>query len=648
MALIAHYRMDGDAKDSAGDLHGDILGTLTSVDGKIGKCFLFENNPNGISIPDPFKMNDFTFSVWVRPDGPHRNYNGAILSSGNWNAAHWSFSLRQDNKAIVLRAPGRTIGFSFTEGVFYHVVLSRKGTVFKSYVDSTLIDEFASVLYSPLNSDASNTTIGRETYGGGHFAFNGLIDDVRIYDHALSEREIRDLSLGLVAHYKLDGDFTNSNKEGEYATPVDEIEFTSDSLNKCATFDGNKRGASISQITSPIVTLSFKYKRDDLKESARKTPFDTGSARQLTLFSITKYLGIWDSQSSTFKSSNILPPDDGNFHQYVIVIKGNGTIEYYFDGVYVSTILSDMSPANSPIVGIGGSILNTGYSAGHLCDVRVYSTALTDEQIKELYQQQASIDSHGSVYSNRITEYDPSVIPNGIPEKFKISQNGVSVSGMSEIGPSKGLIAWYPLTNNARDYAGSFDGVSSGAIPSEDGFYFDGTSVITLPSNLGYTDRVSAFGWFKPTGVPGSGYHILFGGSEFEISIPANLSFIRSGFFVGGVRTTFNHPAVLVQGTWYHLGISFTGTEIITYLDGVQIGSRPCTGALVLSFARTIGKWSQYSMNGYIKDVRIYNRAVSDKEVGILHNITNPQSVQRIILTEDTLYTKGQFKEVIS
>lgn len=42
--------------------------------------------------------------------------------------------------------------------------------------------------------------IGRETYASGHFSFNGDICDVRVYDHALSTAEIKELSKALAIH----------------------------------------------------------------------------------------------------------------------------------------------------------------------------------------------------------------------------------------------------------------------------------------------------------------------------------------------------------------------------------------------------------------------------------------------------------------
>lgn len=52
-------------------------------------------------------------------------------------------------------------------------------------------------------SDANNTMIGRETYASGYFSFNGDISDVRIYDHCLSPKEVKEISKALVLHYPL-------------------------------------------------------------------------------------------------------------------------------------------------------------------------------------------------------------------------------------------------------------------------------------------------------------------------------------------------------------------------------------------------------------------------------------------------------------
>lgn len=85
------------------------------------------------------------------------------------------------------------------------------------YLDGEFINTItATALYQ---SAATNLTIGRETYASGHFSFNGDICDVRIYDHALSKLEVRELSKALVIHYKFDDilaeETTNLLKPGD-------------------------------------------------------------------------------------------------------------------------------------------------------------------------------------------------------------------------------------------------------------------------------------------------------------------------------------------------------------------------------------------------------------------------------------------------
>jgi hypothetical protein len=150
---------------------------------------------------------------------------------------------------------------------------------------------------------------------------------------------------------------------------------------------------------------------------------------------------------------------------------------------------------------------------------------------------------------------------------------------------------------------------------------------ITLPGNLGYTTSVSAFAWFKSVGTPTGGFHIIFGGSELEISVPT------AGALRTGIETTAryvsNHGAGLTDGAWHNIGFTFAGTTKTSYIDGNNVGTQTTVGTLTSTFSnRTMGRFgssTQYYLNGNIAQAQIYNRELTAQEVLRNFNATRPR-----------------------
>lgn len=150
--------------------------------------------------------------------------------------------------------------------------------------------------------------------------------------------------------------------------------------------------------------------------------------------------------------------------------------------------------------------------------------------------------------------------------------------------------------------------------------HFDGTDYITLPNDIGYSDQVSAFSWFKQDGPPPSGYHIVLGKRELEISIHSS-GYLRTGVTTD-IRYVSNHGTGLTDGSWHHVGFTFDGSTKRAYIDGTEVGALAVpTGTLVSSFSdRTIGHFPSetHYLNGSLADARIYDRALSANEVAEL------------------------------
>ena len=100
-----------------------------------------------------------------------------------------------------------------------------------------------------LNNNLNEIRLGRQQSSSGNVYYTGKINDFRIYDHALSAAEVREISQGLVLHYKLDSlpynfstntitSFTNFTL-GQYYYTIFSINMT-DFLSRTGAVNGDK------------------------------------------------------------------------------------------------------------------------------------------------------------------------------------------------------------------------------------------------------------------------------------------------------------------------------------------------------------------------------------------------------------------------
>ena len=185
--------------------------TYSSSGGKLGAgCWSFSDgtkNGHGISINKNFTNigSNRSICAWVYPKGNHADYAGAIVSSGNWNSSRWSFGVERANGGFTGFDSGYSSYYSTSIplNTWTHLCVTVADGVTKFYKNGIYLGQ-QSRGSGTVSSDASNTMIGRETYANGYFGFNGSIQDVRIYNHCLSEDEIHELSLSKVGHWCLD------------------------------------------------------------------------------------------------------------------------------------------------------------------------------------------------------------------------------------------------------------------------------------------------------------------------------------------------------------------------------------------------------------------------------------------------------------
>ena len=212
--LVAHYEFEGNANDSVGGYHGMLMGdakygtgpeyggvsfgqaisldgdwdyvlcggTFASVTASASKTIMAWVNSNTIDYSGSIDMNGRIITLY-RDDG----YSGfTILAVGNpatWQSVYakgvndWEWL---DSKVPV------------TADEWTHIALVQNGADVNIYINGILENSVSEAavppVYSPPNAD-----IGAFDQGGNTMRnfFSGSIDDVRIYNHALTKDEIQ-------------------------------------------------------------------------------------------------------------------------------------------------------------------------------------------------------------------------------------------------------------------------------------------------------------------------------------------------------------------------------------------------------------------------------------------------------------------------
>ena len=182
---------------SGNDNDGTIYGGATWTDGKFGKALNFDGEDDYVEVLDSESlkiMGDLTMIAWVYPELDVSIYQG-ICGKGKAGEGFMAVDTRNEDYQLAWRQGDGSneyahnfLNFFVLGEKWYFVVVVRDENTLKAYRDGEFFD---SLTFSyTVGATSINFYVGRREDG---WYFNGLIDEVRIYNRALSEEEIQNL-----------------------------------------------------------------------------------------------------------------------------------------------------------------------------------------------------------------------------------------------------------------------------------------------------------------------------------------------------------------------------------------------------------------------------------------------------------------------
>ncbi len=211
-ALISQWKFDENSGNTATDSKNNNNGTINNAQwttGVNGGALKFNGSNSFVLIPNADNLNpvnQITLMAWAKTE---ENKTAKIAEKGDWDGHNilqdkwngWTAKIRTaDNKS-------RTINWQNgipVYGEWYHIAMTYDGVNFKLYVNGQLTN--SKKIVGRLHVNNRNFVIGSN--GGTQKFFNGAIDDVRIFDKALTQTEIQ-------AIFSNQGNTGNNDSDGD-------------------------------------------------------------------------------------------------------------------------------------------------------------------------------------------------------------------------------------------------------------------------------------------------------------------------------------------------------------------------------------------------------------------------------------------------
>ncbi|MFA6554526.1 MAG: LamG domain-containing protein [Candidatus Paceibacterota bacterium] len=684
--LVGHWTFDGKdivsgaMRDKSGNNNtANFISIATSTfyrPGKIGQAGKFDGvNDYASTTVNSFSANaPMTISVWFKPNSA--STGGSTLNVVFFPGQTYSGAgIGQINTQLVFHIGSEDFGGGNTftgivANTWYHAVGVFDGSNQSLYVNGI---SAGTVSLKNLNS-FSSLNIGRSSSASFRY-FPGSIDDVRIYNRALSAQEVfqlysigagtkmssspstatstqtgtdNSLMNGLSAYWTFDGkdvvnggmrDKSGNNYVGTFLSISTSTFYKAGKIGQAGNFDGTNDYMKVP--TAPTLTVPYSVslwfyptKLSSTQAFIKYSLSNPAYGISLTSSNVIEVDSYSAGTFRTFCNKTFTASDLNKWYHLTFIINSSTNASLwkcYLNNVDIGVSSSDSSGTygNPPSTNWTiGTYWNNGYwFKGKLDDIRVYSRALSVQEISQLYSTGAGTKM--AVYPSMATSTQTSGGLNfGLMGYWtfdgKDIVNGVlqDKSGNNSKGAFAGIATSTFYKAGKVGQAGNFDGVNDTVTVGTSANFMPSAGITTsawIYPNLfteGYSIRRGIIDFYTTPSYNLYNYDFY---TEFDLNTgSAGRLYFKNAYNSHDIYTSLSGI-----NKWYHVVATADASGYKLYVNGLLANSDTTAWVPPIVAGPLIIGLSQYAyyFKGSIDEVRIYNRALSAGEVVQLYNM---------------------------
>jgi hypothetical protein len=421
---IALYTLDYDASDASDSYDGSPTNVEFGVDGQINYGARFNGTSSEITVNSFASLSQLGLSMWVNIADITSNYALAARYGTNREFAIYNYQASNGFIASIYyngsngNAITITAGDYLTNNTWHHIAFTSDGsTAPKLYIDGV---ERGTAQFSDAARCAYYTSSEPLEIGKGVSRFlNGKIDQVRIFNRALSSSEVStlyaetacvytcttdtvDYPITNVAYYKLDN--SAEDETGTYDGTATNVNYTFGRFGQAAVFNGSSSAITSTNQVIPNGASSVSFWYNPNGSTGTEYILGQGAAtasKGVTVYYSSSTFGALVAKgTSSLAGSATTTTTYSNTDWHHVVATWDGTINTNSLKVYVNGSLEAQGTSDTSSASIGaytyfamGGLQGGTYAGGKIDQVRIFSSALTSTQVESLYNEKPCEDT---------------------------------------------------------------------------------------------------------------------------------------------------------------------------------------------------------------------------------------------------------------